>query len=148
MRPVFVSGSMGDLESIVRRWASPGKGRRRACHTPVQAVAGLTGSGRCSSAPRPRTPGLIPWRCAMTALLIGYARCSTDAQDLTAQRDGLTRLGVSGDRIYVDHGLTGTNRERPGRQCPWEWWALRVDPRCLLAAVDRGDGVIIRCRRE
>ena len=26
----------------------------------------------------------------MAALLIGYARCSTDQQDLTAQRDGLT----------------------------------------------------------
>lgn len=50
----------------------------------------------------------------MTALLIGYARCSTDAQDLTAQREGLTRLGVSDERIYVDHGLTGSNRERPG----------------------------------
>ncbi len=49
----------------------------------------------------------------MTALLIGYARCSTDAQDLTAQREGLARLGVQSDRIYVDHGLTGTNRERP-----------------------------------
>ena len=23
-------------------------------------------------------------------------------------------LGVEADRIYVDHGLTGTNRERPG----------------------------------
>lgn len=50
----------------------------------------------------------------MTALLIGYARCSTDAQDLTAQREGLTRLGVGEERIYVDHGLTGTNRARPG----------------------------------
>ena len=30
----------------------------------------------------------------MTALLIGYARCSTDQQDLTAQRDGLLALGV------------------------------------------------------
>jgi len=30
----------------------------------------------------------------MTAMLIGYARCSTDDQDLTAQRDGLTALGV------------------------------------------------------
>ena len=50
----------------------------------------------------------------MAALLIGYARCSTDRQDLTAQRDGLVALGVAVDRVYVDHGLTGTNRERPG----------------------------------
>jgi len=50
----------------------------------------------------------------MAALLIGYARCSTDQQDLTAQRDGLTALGVSPARIYVDHGLTGTTRDRPG----------------------------------
>ena len=50
----------------------------------------------------------------MSALLVGYARCSTDQQDLTAQRDGLLALGVEAERIYVDHGLTGTNRERPG----------------------------------
>ena len=28
--------------------------------------------------------------------------------------DALLGLGVEADRIYVDHGLTGTNRERPG----------------------------------
>jgi hypothetical protein len=39
---------------------------------------------------------------------------STDEQDLTAQRDALSALGVSAERIYVDHGLTGTNRHRPG----------------------------------
>jgi len=50
----------------------------------------------------------------MAALLIGYARCFTDQQDLTAQHDGLTALGVSPARIYVDHGLTGTSRDRPG----------------------------------
>ena len=50
----------------------------------------------------------------MSALLVGYARCSTDQQDLTAQHDALLGLGVAADRIYVDHGLTGTNRERPG----------------------------------
>ena len=47
-------------------------------------------------------------------MLIGYARCSTDAQDLTAQHEALTALGVQPDRIYVDHGLTGTSRARPG----------------------------------
>ncbi len=50
----------------------------------------------------------------MGALLIGYARCSTEQQDLTAQRNGLSALGVAPARIYVDHGLTGTNRDRPG----------------------------------
>ena len=37
-----------------------------------------------------------------------------DQQDLTAQRDALSALGVKPNRIYVDHGLTGTNRARPG----------------------------------
>jgi len=50
----------------------------------------------------------------VSELLIGYARVSTDEQDLTAQRDGLAVLGVRPERIYVDHGLTGTNRARPG----------------------------------
>jgi DNA invertase Pin-like site-specific DNA recombinase len=50
----------------------------------------------------------------MTATLIGYARCSTNAQDLTAQRDRLRELGGAAERIYLDHGLTGTNRKRPG----------------------------------
>ncbi|MBW0114458.1 recombinase family protein [Pseudonocardia abyssalis] len=50
----------------------------------------------------------------MSGLQIGYARVSTDEQDLTAQRDALAALGVAPERIYVDHGLTGTNRARPG----------------------------------
>src|SRR5450759_2482125 len=69
-------------------------------------------------------------RCAMAALLIGYARCSTDQQDLTAQRDGLATLGVAVNRVYVDHGLTGTNRERPG---------LRE----ALAACREGDTLVV-----
>ena len=47
-------------------------------------------------------------------MLIGYARVSTDGQDLTAQREALAGLGVEERRVYVDHGLTGTNRDRPG----------------------------------
>jgi len=54
----------------------------------------------------------------MTALLIGNARCSTDEQDLTVQREGLAALGVTPDRIHVDHGLTGCNRERLGSATP------------------------------
>lgn len=55
-----------------------------------------------------------PGTLGMTAIKIGYARCSTDRQDLTAQRAALAELGVTEDRIYTDHGLTGTNRDRPG----------------------------------
>ena len=50
----------------------------------------------------------------MTATLIGYARSSTDRQDLAAQRQALLELGVAEDRIYTDRGLTGTTRARPG----------------------------------
>jgi resolvase-like protein len=45
---------------------------------------------------------------------IGYARCSTLAPDLTAQRQALAALGVPPDRVYLDKGLTGTSRTRPG----------------------------------
>ena len=50
----------------------------------------------------------------MNELLIGYARVSTYEQDLTAQRIALERLGVDSAYIITDHGLTGTNRARPG----------------------------------
>lgn len=66
----------------------------------------------------------------MTNTLIGYARCSTDKQDLTAQQSALAELGVAPDRIYTDHGLTGTNRFRPG-----------LDQ--ALAAVRRGDTLVV-----
>jgi DNA invertase Pin-like site-specific DNA recombinase len=62
--------------------------------------------------------------------LIGYARCSTVLQDLTAQREILAGLGVVEDRIYLDKGLTGTNRARPG-----------LDQ--ALAAVRAGDTLVV-----
>ena len=66
----------------------------------------------------------------MTATLIGYARCSTDRQDLTAQRQALVELGVEPDRIYVDKGLSGRNRARPG-----------LDQ--AMAAVREGDTLVV-----
>lgn len=66
----------------------------------------------------------------MTTTFIGYARCSTDRQDLAAQRARLIELGVEPDRLYTDHGLTGTNRARPG-----------LDQ--ALAAVRAGDTLVV-----
>ncbi|MGP6175469.1 recombinase family protein [Corynebacterium sp. A21] len=47
-------------------------------------------------------------------MLIGYARCSTNRQDLRAQKNQLLDLGVEERRIYTDFGYTGRNRNRPG----------------------------------
>jgi DNA invertase Pin-like site-specific DNA recombinase len=66
----------------------------------------------------------------VSELKIGYARVSTDGQDLTAQRDALETLGVEPERIYVDHGLTGTHRDRPG-------------VRQALAACHAGDTLVV-----
>lgn len=66
----------------------------------------------------------------MSETRIGYARCSTDKQDLAAQRVALLDLDVAEDRIYTDHGLTGTNRERPGLAQ-------------ALAAVREGDTLVV-----
>ena len=74
--------------------------------------------------------GPYSYTSPMTATLIGYARCSTDRQDLAAQRQALLELGVAEDRIYTDHGLTGTNRARPG-----------LDQ--ALVAVRQGDNLVV-----
>lgn len=64
------------------------------------------------------------------AVRAGYARCSTDRQDLEAQRAGLAGLGVEPARIYTDRGLTGRTRARPG-----------LDQ--ALAAVRTGDTLVV-----
>jgi DNA invertase Pin-like site-specific DNA recombinase len=66
----------------------------------------------------------------MKNTLIGYARCSTDKQDLSAQKQALLELGVVEDLIYTDHGLTGTNRARSG-----------LDQ--AIAAVREGDTLVV-----
>lgn len=61
---------------------------------------------------------------------IGYARVSTAQQDLAAQLDMFAKLGVDERNVYVDHGLTGTNRSRPGLEK-------------ALAAVRAGDVLVV-----
>jgi DNA invertase Pin-like site-specific DNA recombinase len=71
----------------------------------------------------------------VTVIMIGYARCSTDEQDLTAQKDLLLGLGVTEERIYLDHGLTGTNRARPGLDQALA--AVRADDTLVVPKLDR-----------
>ena len=71
----------------------------------------------------------------MTMTLIGYARCSTDKQDLAAQKAALEQLGVAPDRIYTDHGLTGTNRSRPGLDQALA--AVRIGDTLVVSKLDR-----------
>jgi DNA invertase Pin-like site-specific DNA recombinase len=61
---------------------------------------------------------------------LGYARVSTDGQDLTAQTDALLALGVPSDRLFTDKGMTGTKRDRPGL-------------RSALAACRPGDTLVV-----
>ena len=59
----------------------------------------------------------------MNTALIGYARCSTDDQDLTAQVQALERLGVTPDRIhgefdFSDEKLQDTTGVLPPKSRP------------------------------
>ena len=79
--------------------------------------------------------GPLSYASAMSAITIGYARCSTDKQDLAAQQAALERLGVPPERIYTDHGLTGTNRARPGLDQALA--AVRVGDTLVVPKLDR-----------
>ena len=46
-------------------------------------------------------------------MLIGYARVSTNEQNLDLQRDALLKAGVSAKNLYTDT-VTGVKAERPG----------------------------------
>jgi DNA invertase Pin-like site-specific DNA recombinase len=97
------------------------------------AYPGASHPGRLAAAPRERAPTRPEAELvslAPAAVQIGYARCSTDKQDLSAQRQTLRALGVSDERVYLDHGMTGRNRRRPGLQQ-------------ALAAVREGDTLVV-----
>lgn len=66
----------------------------------------------------------------MSGTKVGYARVSTTGQDVAAQREGLAALGLNPKLVYVDHGLTGRNRDRPGLAQ-------------ALAAVREGDTLVV-----
>ena len=98
-------GTGGVRKGIVQRTAQP------VAPTPAKPEPGAS---RMNGTATIADAGHYPYAPTMTETLIGYARCSTDRQDLDAQCQAFLELGVAPDRIYIDHGLTGTNRARPG----------------------------------
>lgn len=63
-----------------------------------------------------------------TCMKIGYARCSTDEQNLALQIDALKAAGC--ERVFQDEGVSGTKAERPGLD------------RCL-AMIGEGDTLVV-----
>jgi len=53
----------------------------------------------------------------MNGTRVGYARCSTDEQDVIIQTEQLLALGVPQDRIYIDHSSPHTTC-RTGTRLP------------------------------
>ena len=95
-----------------------------------EGAAWSIGFGRCSSASDRDGPSLTtggaPWRRFSSATHAAPPTNKTSPPNATA----CPALGVDAGRIYVDHGLTGTNRERPG---------LRE----ALAACREGDTLVV-----
>jgi DNA invertase Pin-like site-specific DNA recombinase len=80
-------------------------------------------------------------------VLIGYARVSTDDQNLDLQRDALIRAGVDPDRIFEDK-LSGMRADRPGLDAALKAvregdvlviWRLDRLGRSLKDLIDRAD---------
>src|SRR6476659_821633 len=65
----------------------------------------------------------------LTGRLIGYARVSTDDQDLTLQIDSLTSIGIKRDDIFTDK-VSGAKTDRPGLGA-------------CLAKLQRGDTLVV-----
>lgn len=59
-----------------------------------------------------RRPAEIPAPGGGKPALVGYARVSTEEQNLALQQDALRRAPC--DRVFEDHGVSGTQWTRPG----------------------------------
>jgi len=69
------------------------------------------------------------FRPAPDGRLIGYARVSTDDQDLSLQIDALVGLGVQQEHIFTDK-ISGTKSKRPGLDA-------------CLASLNKGDTLVV-----
>lgn len=56
--------------------------------------------------------GVIRYDPPVTSVKIGYARCSTDKQNLEAKQPILLGFGVSAELIYSDRAYCSPSRDR------------------------------------
>jgi hypothetical protein len=113
LRPEVGVSARGSLNGHSRRCRPPlVKAGEKLSHIDGTMIVSVMGGFADTLVTNTPTPA--PTGHPSGSTLVGYARCSTDKQDLTAQRTALEGLGVASDRIYTDHGLSGTNRARPG----------------------------------
>lgn len=78
-------------------------------------------------------------------MLIGYARVSTQAQDLAAQVDALQTLGVDKQRIYTEKASGRSTRSRP--QLEAALTALRPGDTFVVTKLDRLSRSVIDTHR-
>jgi hypothetical protein len=79
---------------------------------PFSDRTALVGSGCPPPGPMRHAAALRKPRNQLN-MLIGYARVSTNEQNLDLQRDALRKAGVRAKNLYTDK-ITGTKEERPG----------------------------------
>lgn len=78
-------------------------------------------------------------------MLIGYARVSTQAQDLAAEAAGLEALGVDAERIYTEKASGRSTRSRP--QLEAALTALRPGDVFVVTRLDRLSRSVIDTHR-
>ena len=78
----------------------------------------------------------------MSGLLIGYARVSTEEQDLIAQRNGLAELDVDVERVHVDHGYSTAELDDLFGQ-----WCFRLSSSFQMPALGMSSRSVIASRQ-
>ena len=69
------------------------------------------------------------------ARLVGYARVSTEGQELALQLDALRNHGVANELIFTDKASGAAKRDRPGLDACFR--ELRAVTSCWFGVVDR-----------
>lgn len=110
-------------------WCSPAMTNTTGIAAPPRPTL-TTGSDQPGETPRRNSEGQ---RYVSAGSLIGYARVSTTSQVLDRQLDALAEVGC--DRVFEDHGVSGTRASRPGLDACLNF--LRPGDTLVIQSLDR-----------